>query len=248
MREDHILTEVAEQRLAAIREFTEFGAGFRIAMRDLEIRGAGNVLGPEQHGHLAAVGYDMYCRLIEETLDEVQGTLKTRDLDTRVDLKVDAYLPADYVPDEKQRMEIYKRIAAVTGDDDRADLTDELIDRFGEPPEVVQTLLDVSQLRAFANRLGVSQLKRVKDTLVMKLDEHHVPDAGLLIQAMQDTDGRLSLTVSKPYALVLRYDKPDTNDLTEGLKVTRKLVARLDALTEMKKQAEETSTAAQSIT
>ena len=240
VREDHILTEVAEQRLAAIREFTEFGAGFRIAMRDLEIRGAGNVLGPEQHGHLATVGYDMYCRLIEETVDEVQGNMKARDLDTRVDLTVDAYLPGDYVPDEKQRMEIYKRIAAVTGDDDRADLTDELIDRFGEPPEVVRTLLDVSQLRAYANRLGVSQVKRVKDTLVMKLDEHHVPDAGLLIQAMQDTDGRLSLTASKPYALVLRYDKPNTqNDLYEGLNVTRKLVARLDQLTEMKKQAEE---------
>ena len=242
VRADHILSETAQQRLNAIREFTEFGAGFRIAMRDLEIRGAGNILGPEQHGHLATVGYDMYCKLIEETLEEVQGHITVRDLDTRVDLKVDAYLPSEYVPDEKQRMEMYKRIAAIGNDDDRADLTDELIDRFGDLPDVVQTLLDVSQLRAFCNRLGVSQVIGGKGGLVMKLDEHHVPDAGLLLQAMQDTDRRLMLTASKPYSILLRDVPEDRSLLPEGLKTVRKLVRRLDVLLEQKKQAEEAGT------
>ena len=233
VRTDHILSETAQQRLTAIREFTEFGAGFRIAMRDLEIRGAGNILGPEQHGHLATVGYDMYCKLIEETLEEVQGHITVRDLDTRVDLKVDAYLPSEYVPDEKQRMEMYKRIAAITTEDDRADLTDELIDRFGDLPEVVETLLDVSQLRAFCNRLGVSQVIKGKGGLMMKLDEYHVPDAMLLLQAMQDTDHRLMLTATKPYAILLKdATLEDRNLLPEGLKVVRKLVKRLDELLE----------------
>lgn len=239
VRADHILSETAQQRLTAIREFTEFGAGFRIAMRDLEIRGAGNILGPEQHGHLATVGYDMYCKLIEETLEEVQGHITVRDLETRVDLRVDAYLPSEYVPDEKQRMEMYKRIAAITNEDDRADLTDELIDRFGDLPEVVETLLDVSHLRALCNRLGVSQVVKGKGGLMMKLDEHHVPDAMLLLQAMQDTDGRLMLTATKPYAILLKDSAlEDRNLLPEGLKVVRKLVKRLDDLLEKKKQDE----------
>ena len=194
VRADHMLTETAQQRLTAIREFTEFGAGFRIAMRDLEIRGAGNILGPEQHGHLATVGYDMYCKLMEETLNEVQGRPSARELETRIDLRVDAYLPSDYVSDEKQRMEMYKRIASVVTDEDRADVTDELIDRYGTLPAAAETLLDVSQLRALCNRLGVSRVTRGKEGLIMTLDERFVPDPACLLQAISETDGRLALS------------------------------------------------------
>ena len=240
VRPDHILSETAQQRLAAIREFTEFGAGFRIAMRDLEIRGAGNILGPEQHGHLAAVGYDMYCRLMEETLNEVQGRAAPRDLDTRVNLRVDAYLPGDYVEDEKQRMEMYKRIASVVTDDDRLEVTEELIDRYGEPPALVESLLDVSQLRALANRLGVHVVARGRDGLVMRLDESCLPDPALFLRAIAETDNRLVLRTRPTPALVLRLQAPDDETLLrESLKVLRKLNTRLTALEEERKQAEE---------
>ena len=238
VRADHMLTETAQQRLAAIREFTEFGAGFRIAMRDLEIRGAGNILGPEQHGHLATVGYDMYCKLMEETLAEVgQGTEK-RELETRVDLRVNAYLPEEYVADGKQRMEMYKRIASVVTDDDRADITDELIDRFGELPEVVQTLLDVSQLRALCNRIGVSRVLRTKTGLTMKLDERYIPDIAMLFRAVAETDARLSFGKMSAASLVLRTETDqEALLLTDGLKVMKKLIQRYDELTREEKGA-----------
>lgn len=243
VRPDHILTESAQQRLTAIREFTEFGAGFRIAMRDLEIRGAGNILGPEQHGHLATVGYDMYCKLMEETLNEVQGKQAVRELETRVDLRVDAYLPAEYVAEEKQRMEMYKRIAGVVTDEERADVTDELIDRYGEMPEAAMTLLDVSQLRGLCNRLGVSQVTRGKEGLTMKLDERYVPDPACLLQAISETDGRLALSARASARMVLKTpNMQETELLQEALKVVRKLVARVTELEEAAKaeQPEET--------
>ena len=231
VRTDKILSETAQQRLAAIREFTEFGAGFRIAMRDLEIRGAGNILGPEQHGHLATVGYDMYCRLMEETLLEAQGKPARRELETRVELNVDAFLPEDYVPDEKQRMEMYKRIAAIHGDEDRADLTDELIDRFGELPAVVETLLDVSQLREVCNRLGVSKVVRSREGILMRLDEASVPDPARFLQAISETDGRLVLRARQPAGLTLKTEeKKDLALLRDCLKVMKKLAGRVEEL------------------
>ncbi len=240
VRPDKMLSEEAEQRLSAIREFTEFGAGFRIAMRDLEIRGAGNLLGPEQHGHLATVGYDMYCKLMEETLREVQGQPMTiQELATRVDLKVDAYLPGDYVHDERQRMEMYKRIASLRTDIEREDIEEEMIDRFGDLPAPVVNLLDIAQLRALAQGLGVAQVMyRAKGQLVMRLDQRYVPDPKLLMQAMLETDSRLSLTPSQPISLLLREPRLGEADLlVEGVKVLKALSARLDALQQAAKAA-----------
>ena len=235
VRADHMLTETAQQRLTAIREFTEFGAGFRIAMRDLEIRGAGNILGPEQHGHLATVGYDMYCKLMEETLNEVQGRTTARELETRVDLRVDAFLPPEYVAEEKQRMEMYKRIASIVSDEDRADVTDELIDRYGALPPAAETLLDVSQLRALCNRLGVSQVSRGKEGLIMKLDERFVPDPACLLQAISETDGRLALSARAPARMILKVPEMQESEMMqEALKVTRKVVKRVNELEEAK--------------
>ncbi len=238
VRTDHILSETAQQRLAAIREFTEFGAGFRIAMRDLEIRGAGNILGPEQHGHLSTVGYDMYCKLMEETLNEVQGNGFRRELETRVDLRVDAFLPGDYVADEKQRMEMYKRIATIVTDEDRADLTDELIDRYGDLPPVVETLLDISQLRALCNQIGVSQVVMGKDGLILRLDERYVTDPEILLQAVSETDGRLAFRVDRAAALILKAPEAEERDMPlTALKVIRKLTARIRELNEVKQDA-----------
>ncbi len=210
VRPDKNLSETADQRLAAIREFTEFGAGFRIAMRDLEIRGAGNILGAEQHGHLATVGYDMYCKLMEETLAETKDALLGKPaaqphLETRVDVKVDAYLPETYVRDDRQRMEMYKRISGLVTDADRADVLDELLDRFGDVPPAVETLLDIAQLRAQANKLGVAQVTyKQGGFLVLKIDLKHMPpDDEAFIMAMSDADKRLMPSRMHPDVIIL---------------------------------------------
>lgn len=233
VRPDKMLSEEAEQRLSAIREFTEFGAGFRIAMRDLEIRGAGNLLGPEQHGHLATVGYDMYCKLMEETLKEVQGEQQIApELATRVDLKVDAYLPADYVHDERQRMEMYKRIASLRTQIDREDIEEEMIDRYGDLPLPVMTLLDIAQLRALAQRLGATQVSyRPRGELLLRLDQRYLPDPRLLMQAMVETDKRLALLPGASVYLSLKEpSKLESAMLLEGVAVIQKVVDRLDQL------------------
>ena len=228
VRTDRILSESAEQRLEAIREFTEFGAGFRIAMRDLEIRGAGNVLGPEQHGHLAAVGYDMYCRLMEETLAEVGSGTPRRELETRVDLRVDAFLPAEYVADEKQRMEMYKRIASVVTDADRAEALDEMIDRYGDVPAVVETLLDVSQLRALSNGLGISQVGRTRGGAALRLEKDYIPDPAKLMRAMTEVSPDLSFGAgAKPFILYRTGLSSDRDLLGALLKTVRRLTEKL---------------------
>jgi transcription-repair coupling factor (superfamily II helicase) len=230
VRPDRNLSETADQRLAAIREFTEFGAGFRIAMRDLEIRGAGNILGAEQHGHLATVGYDMYCKLMEEVLaetkDELAGKVPPQPhMETRVDVKVDAYLPESYVKDDRQRMEMYKRIAGLVTDADRADILDELMDRFGEVPPPVETLLDIAQLRAQANKLGISQVTyKQGGFLVLKIDLKHMPqDDEAYITAMSQADKRLMPSRMHPDVIILAA--PTLNEygmLREAVKVLMK--------------------------
>ena len=135
-----VLTETADKRLSAIREFTEFGSGFRVAMRDLEIRGAGNLLGAEQHGHLSTVGYDLYCKMVEETMRELRGELPQESVETRMELKVSAYLPMDYVSGDYQRIEVYKKISQVASRNDWEDMIEELTDRFGDPVKPVMNL------------------------------------------------------------------------------------------------------------
>ena len=232
VRPDKMMSETAQQRLNAIREFTEFGSGFRIAMRDLEIRGAGNILGPEQHGHLSTVGYDMYCKLMEETLQEVQG-VKTdaKPLETRVDLKVDAFLPEDYVSGEKQRMEMYKRIAGLSSPESRDDIEEELVDRFGDIPAVVDTLLDIAQIRYLANTLGVMRVSSRENALHLRIDNRYIPEPAILLQAMFETDPRLK-AVNVPFpAIVLQCRcRGDRDLLREGIAVLKKLTQAVSRL------------------
>lgn len=157
-RKDRILGEAAEKRLAAIREFTELGSGFKIAMRDLEIRGAGNILGTEQHGHIAAVGFDLYCRLLEEAVREARGEETAQVVETTIELPVEAYIPGTYVPDTNQKVEIYKRIAGLTSLNKLKDLEEELVDRFGDLPDPVLNLLAVAKVRVLAGRLKIKTI------------------------------------------------------------------------------------------
>ena len=150
-RRDKLLKEVAEKRLAAIREFTDLGSGVRIAMRDLEIRGAGNLLGEEQHGHMEAVGYDLYCKMLNEAVKHLKGETPEELYTTTVDLNINAFIPSSYIPNEYQKLDVYKRIAAIETEEERDDMLEELLDRFGEPPRRVQQLLTIAELKAFAH-------------------------------------------------------------------------------------------------
>ena len=152
------LTEIAEKRLEAVREYAEFGAGFQIALRDLEIRGAGNVLGAEQHGHLDEIGYDLYVKLLNEAVLEEKGETPEKEIDCTVSLNVDAYLPDTYVPASAQRMALYKKIAHIRDQNDMDDVYDELLDRFGEPPTPALFLLDIAHLRSLAVSCGISSV------------------------------------------------------------------------------------------
>ena len=162
-RRDKILKEVAEKRLAAIREFTDLGSGVKIAMRDLEIRGAGNLLGEEQHGHMEAVGYDLYCKMLNEAVKHLKGEMPEDVFVTTIDLNIDAYIPVSYIPNEYQKLDIYKRIAAIETEEEREDMLEELIDRFGEPPKKVQQLLTIAHLKALAHGAYIISVEQKQD-------------------------------------------------------------------------------------
>jgi transcription-repair coupling factor (superfamily II helicase) len=172
-KKDKILNEVAEKRLQTIKEFTEFGSGFKIAMRDMEIRGAGNLLGAEQHGHIETVGYDMYCRLLEEAVNEIEGKISKPETDVTVDLKVDAYIPGEYIENEKSRLEMYKKISLISDDSDVIDLNDELIDRYGDIPSEVTSLISVAIIKALAGSLNIISVSGEKDGIMFQLKDEN---------------------------------------------------------------------------
>ena len=160
-KKNRMLKEEAEKRLSAIREFTELGSGIRVAMRDLEIRGAGNLLGAEQSGHMNDVGYDLYCKMLTEAVNEAKGIEEEgADFETSLDVTTDAFIPAAYIEVEKQRLEIYKRIAVIETEEEKEEVLEELIDRFGEPPKSVQNLLQIARLKTQAHRLYLTEIKQ----------------------------------------------------------------------------------------
>ncbi|MCR4693390.1 MAG: transcription-repair coupling factor, partial [Firmicutes bacterium] len=159
-KKDELLSEVAEKRLSAIKEFTEFGSGFKIAMRDLEIRGAGDILGAQQHGHIDAVGYDMYCKILEESVRRIEGLPEKPEINTSIDLNVDAYIPERYIKSSNLRIDAYKRISAIETEDDEKDVLDELIDRFGEPPKPVRNLIEIAGIKALAKEVGITEISQ----------------------------------------------------------------------------------------
>ncbi len=163
-----MLTDVASKRLQAIREFTEFGSGFKIAMRDLEIRGAGNVLGDQQSGHMEAVGYDIYCKLLQESINEAMGIEDNSTMDVTIDININAYIPDRYISNHNQRIDMYKKIAAIASDDDKFEIEDELIDRYGDYPNVVQNIIDVAALKIKAREAGIYEIKQLGKKLQLK--------------------------------------------------------------------------------
>lgn len=193
---DVVLKEDAQKRLTAIRDFTELGSGLSIAMRDLEVRGAGTFLGAEQSGHLGAVGYDLYARLLEESIQEVKGIeQEVKPRQTIIDLDIDARIPQSYIQDEGQRMEVYKRILFLQNQEDWHDIVDELLDRFGEPPKATMNLIDISFVRVEAGRAGVEKIEQKGNNIILKLLDEDI-----------DRERIFSLFQNEKYTKMLRFN------------------------------------------
>ena len=200
------IPEVAQKRLEAIREYAEFGAGFKIALRDMEIRGAGNLLGSEQHGHLDAIGYDLYIKLLNRAVLEEKGEAPTEEADCTVSLQFDAYLPERYVPFPAQRISLYKRIALIASEEDISDMTDELLDRFGEPPAPVQNLLRIALIHTLASRCGITSVRQ--DTAGIHITPQKLDfDAWSELSSLYP--GRMRVILSGEPHILLRLQKDD---------------------------------------
>ena len=204
-RRDKVLTDVAAKRLSAIREFTSFGSGFRIAMRDLQIRGAGSLLGQSQHGHMQAVGYDLYMKILAGAVALAKGEAPPPDkADCLIDITVDAYIPDSYIPEAAGRIEAYKRIAAIETAEDASDVLDELIDRYGDVPKSVSGLVDISLIRVTAAKAGVYEIGQKRDTLLLYSDKLTPASIKAAAAALP---GRVMVNAgSKPY-LAVRVDR-----------------------------------------
>ena len=213
-RPDKALTEIAEKRLTAIREFAEFNAGFQIAMRDLEIRGAGNLLGTEQSGHMMDVGYDMYLKLLEEAVLEEKGEKPPVRTECAADLSVTANIPEKYVPNAEQRMDLYRRIALIRTEADADDLTDELIDRFGDPPGAVNALIHVALLRGEAGKAGISDISQKGNMLYFKVENFDMETLSALY-AQKEFKNRVRLEAGREPRLGLKL-KPGARPIPEA--------------------------------
>lgn len=212
--QNKVLSEVAEKRLRAIKEFSEFGSGFKIAMRDLEIRGAGNLLGLEQHGHIEAIGYDLYVKFLGDTIKKLKGEKVEEKIDTSIDIKVDGYIPKRYIEDEEQKIEVYKKIASIDDLEGYRELIDELIDRFGDIPKEVENLIDISYIKALGIKNRIDNISEINKEV--KLDLVSIDDIPieLIDDLLEKYNQNISFDLSgKPY---LKY-KPKENVL-KGLK------------------------------
>ena len=200
-----VLSEISQKRLDAIKEFTEFGSGFKIAMRDLELRGAGNLLGAQQHGHMADVGYDMYMKLLGEAVRAAKGEEpEEEDLDCLIDIRIDAHIPEEYIESSRRRLEIYRRIADLRTREDAEDVTDELIDRFGDVPDSVNRLINIALVRSKARKLGITEVVQKNDHLLLYVARIKSESNADIISRFT---GRAMLSAgSKPY-IAIRINK-----------------------------------------
>ncbi len=202
-RKDKVLNEVSEKRLQTVKEFTEFGSGFKIAMRDLEIRGAGSLLGGEQHGHMEAVGYDMYCKLLDEAVCRLKGEAKPDSFETSVDISVDAYIPEYYIENEEQRLEIYKKISLINNQDTFNDVQDEIEDRFGDLPRCVQALLDVALVKSKAHAMDIVSIAEKQKNIVVTFRAHANVDTAKITKLLTEKDSPYMFTsAEEPYITI----------------------------------------------
>jgi transcription-repair coupling factor (superfamily II helicase) len=203
-QKDKALSEEAEKRLVAIREFTELGSGFKIAMRDLEIRGAGNILGPEQHGFINTIGFELYCKMLEEAIGELRGQKVGPEADPVIELDLEAYIDDEYLPDSKQKLSIYKRLATVKTISEVDELADELLDRYGEWPESVINLLKVARIKVLARKMGTEAITADQYSIVVRFGHEAQIDPGKLVELVQRRRYPVSLVSGEIPQLKLR--------------------------------------------
>lgn len=226
-KKDKILTEVAEKRLRAIKEFTELGSGFKIAMKDLEIRGAGNMMGASQHGHMAAIGYDLYCRMLEDMVKLIKGEIEKEPIETTVELKVDAFIPGDYISDEMQKIEVYKKIAAISSLEDMMEVQDELIDRFSDIPLSVENLMNIAYIRSIAKTLGIEEIKERREELWFQFESKDWIKPELVSGLLGKYSKNISFKEDKKPTIVYRLMDlkreeltPKVREIMENMKVS----------------------------
>ncbi len=234
-RKNKMLKEVAEKRLGAIREFTELGSGFKIAMRDLEIRGAGNLLGEQQHGHMQAVGYDLYCKMLNEAVKEEKGTaLPETSFETMVDMELDAYIPDSYIRNESQKLDIYKRIAGIESAEECEDMQDELLDRFGDLPKSVQNLLAVADLKVKAHRVYVKELVERPDEIRLLLYEKARLNPAAFPAFIEKFGGRMRFVTGEKPAFYYRRQKNSRGEEADAMKLIGGILEKMCTLLEEK--------------
>lgn len=202
------LTEEAEKRLLAMKEFTEFGSGFKIAMRDLEIRGTGNLIGAEQHGHMESVGYEMYCRLLEEAVSEQKGIMREKITETRIDLPVSAYIPDSYITNHGERISAYKKIASIDDRDVLYDVYDEIEDRYGTVPQAVANLMETALVGKKAGKIGISEMIGSDNDIVMQFDLENLPDMQSIVDAISAHPKDLYMTNPQNPKLHFKKKRP----------------------------------------
>ncbi len=230
-----ILSDVAEKRLTAIRDYTELGSGYKIAMRDLEIRGAGTLLGKKQHGHMQAVGYDLYCKMLEDALREKKGEpVVTENRNVNIELKVSAYIPPEYIVNEKQKLEIYQRIADIHTDQDIQDMTDELRDRFGTIPREAENLLKIASLKRLAQRLCLTDVKGMPGLIRLYMDMSAPVNTDRIPVLLNKYEGKLRFRPMKTPLFYMDYELVGLVDEDEELLLenTRKMMEALICLFE----------------
>ena len=230
-RRDKLLREVAEKRLAAIREFTDLGSGFKIAMRDLEIRGAGNLLGAEQHGHMEAVGYDLYCKMLNEAVKHLKGEMEEEPYVTTVDLNVDAFIPSTYIPNEYQKLDIYKRIASVENEEEMESMLDELLDRYGDVPKKVQQLLNIALLKALAHSVYVTSVEQKNGAIRFTMYEKAKVKVEEIPKLIEQYKGDLKFKVDiSPYFSYQKLGKNKTDKDEDVLDVVKNVLNSIKTL------------------
>lgn len=227
-RRNKILKEVAEKRLAAIREFTDLGSGFKIAMRDLEIRGAGNILGAEQHGHMEAVGYDLYCKMLNEAVRALQGKELPKEFDTAIDMDINAYIPSSYIKNEALKLDIYKRIAAVDTLEEYADMQDELIDRFGIMPKSVENLLSIAYLKSVAHLLEIRDVKANRNEIKLLMYEKAEVDGTKIPELLKLYKNKLKFKPDVEPQFIYTYQKDDARDEESQIGTLRSLLENME--------------------
>lgn len=221
-RKEKVLTEVAEKRLKAIKDYTELGSGFKIALKDLEIRGAGNIMGSAQHGHMASIGYDLYCKMLEDSIKVLKGEIKEEVVETTIEIKVDAFIPSSYIKEELEKIQIYKKIAAIENLQDKNLIEEELEDRFGDIPSSVYNLINIAYIKCLARDIGIEELKQRNGEILFIYKDNTKMDVSKIQSLINGSDGRIrykTMETKPTFAFKFKDEKKLLSDLEKILLV-----------------------------